>query len=131
MATREVALQEKKELAESEERTEVGKYYSPYTDIHETADAVIVTMDMPGVKRSAVDIAVDKDVLTVVGNIDPKKYERLDPIYTEYNVGNFTRRFTLSTHIDDANISARLTDGVLTVTLPKAKEAIAKRITVQ
>ena len=131
MATREVALQEKKELAESEERTKVGKYYSPYTDIHETADAVIVTMDMPGVERPAVDIAVDKDVLTVVGNIDPKKYERLDPIYAEYNVGNFTRRFTLSTHIDDANISARLADGVLTVTLPKAKEAIAKRITVQ
>lgn len=130
MATNEVTLQEKKELAETEERTEAAKYYSPYTDVYETADAVIVTMDMPGVDKSGIDVEVENDMLTVVGNIDANKYEQLEPVYTEYNVGNFTRRFTLSTTIDNANISAQLADGVLTVTMPKAKEAIAKRIPV-
>ena len=130
MAANEVALQQKKELKPAEERTEPGKYYSPATDIHETADAVVVTMDVPGVDRSAIDIHLDKDVLTVIGRIDSNKYEGLEPIYSEYNVGNFTRRFTLSTEIDSQSISAQAADGVLTVTLPKAKTALARRIEV-
>lgn len=131
MAANEVTLQDKKELTPAEERTEAGKYYSPATDIYETADAVVVTMDMPGVDRSAIDINLDKDVLTIVGRIDSHKYEGLEPIYSEYNVGNFTRRFTLSTEIDSQSISAQAADGVLTVTLPKAKTAVARRIDVR
>lgn len=130
MAANEVAVQQKKELTPADERTEAGKYYSPATDIHETADAVVVTMDVPGVDRSAIDIHLDKDVLTIIGRIDSKKYEGLEPIYSEYNVGDFTRRFTLSTEIDSQNISAQAADGVLTVTLPKAKTAVARRIEV-
>lgn len=131
MAANEVALQDKRELKPEEERTEAGKYYSPATDIYETPDAVVVTMDMPGVDRSAIDIDLDKDVLTIVGRIDSKKYEGLEPIYSEYNVGNFTRRFSLSTEIDSEKISAQAADGVLTVTLPKAKTAVARRIEVR
>ena len=47
MATQEVALQGKKELAPAQERTEAGKFYSPYTDIYETNDAVVVAMEVP------------------------------------------------------------------------------------
>jgi HSP20 family protein len=130
MAANEVTLQQKKELSGEQERTEVGKYYSPYTDIYETADAIVVTMDMPGVDRSAIEIRLDKDVLTIVGHIDSKKYEGLEPVYTEYNVGNFTRRFTVSTEIDSHGISAQAADGVLTVRLPKAKAAVLRRIEV-
>ena len=131
MPTQEVALQEKKELAPQQERTEAGKFYSPYTDIYETADAVVVAMEMPGVERSAIDIRLDKGVLTVTGNIDPKRYEELAPIYSEYNVGNFIRSFTLSTKIASEDISASIGDGVLTVRLPKAKEALARRIDIK
>ena len=99
MATQEVALQGKKELAPAQERTEAGKFYSPYTDIYETNDAVVVAMEVPGVERSAIDIRLDKGVLTVAGNVDPKRYEEVAPIYSEYNVGNFVRSFTLSTKI--------------------------------
>lgn len=130
MASREVVLQEKKELEPTEERTEAGTFYSPYTDVYESADAVVVEMDMPGVERSAVDVRVDDNILTITGNIDSEKYRGLEPIYTEYNIGNFTRRFTLSTKINAEAISARMADGVLTVQLPKAREAIAKRIEV-
>jgi HSP20 family protein len=66
--------------------------------------------------------------LTVAGNIESNKYEALKPIYSEYNVGNFVRSFTLSTEIDSDAISASVADGVLTVRLPKAAEAVAKRI---
>ena len=87
-------------------------------------------MEMPGVDKTAVDIRVDKGVLTIKGTVDASKYEGLRPIYSEYNVGNFVRTFTVSTKIDSGAISASMVDGVLTVTLPKAAEAVAKRITV-
>ncbi len=130
MTEQQVALQEKKELKPEEERTEAGRFFSPYTDIHETAAAVIVSMEMPGVDKSAIDIRLDKGVLTVKGTVDAGKYDALRPIYAEYNVGNFVRTFTVSTKIDSAAISASVADGVLTVTLPKAAEAVAKRIAV-
>ena len=128
MAERELTLQEKKELAAAEERTEAGKFYSPYTDIYESPDAVIVTMEVPGVEKSAIDIRLEHNVLTITGNIDSRKYEGLEPIYSEYNVGNFVRSFTLSTKINSEGISASVADGVLTVRLPKATEAVARRI---
>ncbi len=127
---REVALQEKRELSRAEERTEAGKFYSPYTDIYETKDAVIVAMEVPGVAKSDIDIRLDKGQLTVTSNVDSKRYEGLDAIYAEYNVGNFVRSFTLSTKIDSAAIAASVADGVLTVRLPKAAEAVAKRIAI-
>jgi HSP20 family protein len=130
MADQQVALQQKKELNPADERTEAGRFFSPYTDIHETAAAVVVTMEMPGVDKTSVDIRVDKGVLTIKGTVDAGKYEGLRPIYSEYNVGNFVRTFTVSTKIDSGAISASMVDGVLTVTLPKAAEAVAKRITV-
>jgi HSP20 family protein len=131
MATQAVTPQEKKELAQTEERTEAGKFFSPYTDIHETPKAVIVAMEMPGVDKDSVDITLDKGVLTVKGQVSPQRYESLRPLYAEYNVGNFVRTFTVSTKIDSTGISAVMADGVLTIGLPKAAEAVAKRIAVQ
>lgn len=128
MSAQEVALQEKQEL--DEERTEAARFFSPYTDIVETADAIVVTMDMPGVERSGVDIHIEKNVLSIVGSIDSNGYEGLKPVYSEYNIGNFSRRFTLSTKIDSESIAATMADGVLSVRLPKASEAVARRIQV-
>jgi HSP20 family molecular chaperone IbpA len=130
MATQEVAKHEKRELKPTEERTEAGRFFSPYTDIHETERSVTVTMEMPGVDKSSIDIRLDKGVLTVKGTINSAAYESLRPIYSEYNVGNFVRTFTVSTKIDSARISATVVDGVLTIELPKAAEALAKRIAV-
>ena len=87
-------------------------------------------MEVPGVGKNAIDINLDKGVLTVKGTIDSTKYESVKPLYTEYNVGNFARTFTVSPKIDAANISATVADGVLTIELPKAKEALARRIAV-
>jgi HSP20 family protein len=126
----EVAPREKRELTPAEERTEAGKFFSPHTDIHETERAVVVTMEVPGVSKSSIDIQLEKGVLTVRGTIDSAKYESLRPIYSEYNVGNFVRTFAVSTKIDGSGISATVADGVLTVELPKTKEALARRIAV-
>jgi HSP20 family protein len=54
----------------------------------------------------------------------------MEPVYTEYNVGHYTRSFTLSSKIEQEQISAQLDDGVLTLTLPKAKEVRPRRIAI-
>jgi HSP20 family protein len=128
--SQEVTPREKRELTQAEERTEAGKFFSPYTDIHETERAVVVSMEVPGVGRDAIDIQLDKGVLTVKGTVDAAKYESLRPIYSEYNVGNFARTFSVSPKIDASGIAATVADGVLTIELPKAKEALARRIAV-
>jgi HSP20 family protein len=58
------------------------------------------------------------------------KPKSMDPLYTEYNIGHFARSFTLSNKIDQQQISAQLDDGVLTLTLKKAKEAMPRRIAI-
>ena len=121
---------EKKELESTEEQTVPGKFYVPYTDIHETEDALNVVMEMPGVAKDAVDVELDKNVLSIEGRIVFDQYDDLEPLYTEYNVGHFRRSFKLSNDVDQANIAANLEDGVLTLRLPKAEEQKPRTITV-
>jgi HSP20 family protein len=131
MATpQELSVPEKKELVSKEEKTVPGRYYVPYTDIYETDAALTMVMEMPGVERKNVSISLENDVLRVEGQIDFSKYEGMEPVYAEYNVGNYARSFSLSGKIDQANISAQLEDGVLTLTVPKSKEAQSRRIAI-
>jgi HSP20 family molecular chaperone IbpA len=128
--TQELTVREKKELVGKEEKTAPGRYYIPYADIFETEETLSVVMEMPGVEKKDLNVALENDVLRVDGRIDFAKYESMEPVYTEYNVGHYTRSFTLSSKIDQERISAQLDDGVLTLTLPKAKEAQPRRISI-
>ncbi len=121
---------EKKELETAEEPTVPGKFYVPYTDIHETGDALVVTMEMPGVEKENVEVGLEKNVLSVEGQIDFDPYQDLEPVYTEYNVGHFRRSFTISSEIDRDGIAANLEAGVLTLHLPKVKAQLARKIAV-
>lgn len=122
---------EKKELESEQEKTVPGKHYVPYTDIFEKDDSLVVVMEIPGVERKDLDINVAKNVLSVEGRINFSKYDNLKPLYTEYNIGHFSRSFSLSSEIDQSGIGAKVDDGVLTLTLPKAKEAATRRIEVK
>lgn len=113
------------------ERTVQGKYYIPKTDIAETEKNLVVTMDVPGVRKDNVNITLENNNLEVDAKIDHTPYESLHPVYTEYNVGHYTRRFTVSNIVDTKNIEANLTDGVLTLTLPKAQEALPRKIEIK
>jgi HSP20 family protein len=124
----ELAVREKQELATKEEKTTPGRYYVPAADIFETDEALTVILEMPGVQKNNVNIALENAVLRVDGQIDFSNYKEMEPVYTEYNVGHYTRGFTLSNKIDQGKISAQLDSGVLTLTLPKAKDALPRRI---
>ena len=126
----ELAVRDKKELVTKEEKTVPGRYYVPYADIYDTDDALCVVMEMPGVEKKDLNVALENAVLRVDGQINFSKYEGMEPVYTEYNVGHYTRSFTLSNKIDQERISAQLDDGVLTLTLPKAKEAQPRKVSI-
>jgi HSP20 family protein len=114
-----------------EERTVAGRYFIPQTDIVENKESLILMMDLPGVKKEDVRVKLENNVLEVEGRIDYSPYEKLNPVYTEYNIGHYARRFTVSNTLDTSNIEAVLKDGVLSLTLLKAPEAKPREIPVK
>ena len=125
----ELQVQEKRELQKKDETTIPARIFMPATDIFETGETLTVVMEMPGVDKSNINIGIENDVLTVDGRIDFSKYEKLQPVYTEYNIGHYRRSFTLSsTRINQDQIQAEMKDGVLSLTLPKAEQAKPRRI---
>src|SRR6476660_4301221 len=125
----ELEVQQKRALEKKDEATVPARIYVPSTDIFETEDALMVVMEMPGVVKEHADITVEDNVLSVTGSIDFSKYEKLQPFYTEYNIGHFRRSFSLApSSIDEHKITAEMEDGVLTLTLPKAERAKVRRI---
>jgi HSP20 family molecular chaperone IbpA len=130
MTQQELQVQQKREVEKKQESTAPARTYLPTTDIFETQQALTVVMEMPGVDNQNVQVTVENDILSVNGRIDFSKYEGLQPVYTEYNVGHYARSFQLSSKIDQGKITADLKDGVITLTLPKAEEAKPRKITV-
>lgn len=127
----ELQVQEKRELQKKDETTIPTRMFVPTTDIHETDQVLTVVMEMPGVDKASLEINVENDVLHVAGRIDFLKYEKLQPVYTEYNIGHYRRTFSLSpSRIAQDKIRAEMKDGVLTLTLPKAEQAKPRRISV-
>lgn len=128
---RELQVQQKREVEKAQEQTMPMRAFLPTTDIYETEDALTVVLEMPGVDRDNIEVNVENGVLTVEGKINFGKYEGLQPIYSEYNIGPYRRSFRLSSRVDQDNIRAELRDGVVSLFLPKAAEAKPRRIEVK
>lgn len=129
MSEQEIALKDKHEMTQ-EESTRPGNTYRPDVDICESPDGLWLWADMPGVDEKSLNIHLADGVLTIEGQVDVADYKDLTPAYTEYNVGNFYRRFAISSDVDTDRISARLHNGVLELQLPKAERAKPRKIAV-
>jgi HSP20 family protein len=126
----ELPVQQKREVEKKQESTIPSRAFLPIADIFETDKALTVILEMPGVDKENVDVSVENDILTIEGRIDYSKYERLQPVYTEYNIGHYVRTFQISSKIQQGEISAELKDGVMTLVLPKAERAKPRKIKV-
>jgi HSP20 family protein len=121
-----LALQERIErLAEA---GDVG--WTPAVDLFETADAYVLTAELPGLSRDDIEIHVREDTLAVRGQrpaprVPCEQYHRV-----ERGHGPFGRRFSLPVPIDPERTIADLKDGVLTITAQKAASTRPRRIDV-
>lgn len=130
MSPQELQVQQKREIEKKQESTIPARSFVPTADIFEAEQALTIVLEMPGVDKSNVDINIESGVLTVEGRVDFGKYEGMQPVYTEYNIGHYRRSFSLSNKIDQSKITAEMKDGVLTLTLPKAEEAKPRKISI-
>jgi HSP20 family molecular chaperone IbpA len=112
------------------ERIQARKVYVPLVDIVETKDALVLVSDMPGVHQAGVDVVIEKNLLTIKGRVDEPVPEGFKLSYDEYGIGDYERTFTLPNEIDRDAVQATMKDGVLKLTLPKVKEAAARKVAV-
>ena len=101
-------------------------------DIWEEDNNIFVKMAMPGIKKEDIKISVTADSLTVEGN-SKEESEKKDKKYflKTFQTSSYSQSFNLPTTVNPDAVEAKFEDGVLTVRLPKAKEAQAKQITIK
>ncbi|MCB9481192.1 MAG: Hsp20/alpha crystallin family protein [Desulfobacteraceae bacterium] len=105
--------------------------WKPASDIYETADAIIVEIELAGVKKEDVNVEVNDNVLSIKGERKIEKEENSDNYYRrERFTGKFHRAFTIPMDVDVEKISAKFKDGVLVLEIPKPEEKKPKKINV-
>lgn len=107
-----------------------GRRGQPAVNVWETADAVMVEMEVPGLRKDQLDVSVAGGELSL--KIDRPQLNEEGVTYhrRERPVGTFTRVLRLPVEVDADRVEAELRGGVLTITLPKAESAKPRKITV-
>jgi len=106
--------------------------FAPSMDLAETDNAFEIRMDIPGVDAKEIDVKVQGNVITVSGHRKEEKVENGKTFHrVERNSGAFSRSMTLPCHINEDEVAADYTSGVLTVKLPKCDKAKGKKISVK
>jgi HSP20 family protein len=121
-----LALQERMERLSGAE----AAGWTPPVDLYETADAFVLTAELPGLARADIDIRFHDGQLTLQGtrrkpDVPCERYHRV-----ERGHGTFFRRFALPSTVNAEDIAADFRDGVLTVTVPKTEDGGLRRIVV-
>lgn len=116
----------------TEEDEEFSGTWRPDVDIKETADAIIMQAELPGMKKEDIKLTVRDNTLEISGEKkqeetkEGENYHRVERVY-----GKFYRSFTLPSMVDASKINAVFKDGVLHVTLPKVEQAKPKEIEIK
>ena len=121
---------QKTENVSAMERIRNVKTFVPRVDIYENKDALFLVADMPGVDEKTVDIELEKNLLTITGRVENYRVTDASMLYSEYEIGDYERVFTLSDEIDREKIIATVKNGVLRLELPKAEKVKPKKITI-
>jgi HSP20 family protein len=111
---------------------EWGTMTSPAIDMYQTDKDVVVRASLPGVKPEDIDISVLGDMLTIKGELKSEEtVNREDYYYQERRHGAFSRALSLPVPVQPDQAEAKFEHGVLTLTLPKAEQAMAKKIEIK
>lgn len=105
--------------------------FTPAVDIFEKGETTIIMADMPGVTPADIDVTLERQVLTLTGQVNPHTPEGYRRLASEYREGDYLRVFNLSDEVDQKKIKADFKNGVLRLELPRAVEAKPKKISVK
>jgi HSP20 family protein len=105
------------------------QFVTPVASVVEDGDAYLLKVEMPGVNKEGLEISVENNELTINGRRDLAQIEGT-LIHRESRTEDFRRVFEFDPSIDTSKISARIDQGVLTLTLPKAEQVKPRKITV-
>lgn len=114
--------------AKAEPRHEPG-YVTPEVNIYETKDGYVVEAEMPGVHKDGLEITLEDNEITLVGRRQNDTVAGT-PLFRERVLADYRRVFEIDPAIDAGKISARMDQGVLTLTLPKSEEVKPRKIAV-
>jgi HSP20 family molecular chaperone IbpA len=112
------------------ERTHTRPTAVPFCDIYETEDGLTILADLPGVDEKHMNVDLDKDVLTIKGEVSVQDHSGDELTYSDHRPADFQRSFRLSDGIDSEKIEASLKNGVLELYLPKVAAAKPRKIQV-
>ena len=110
------------------ERTRSRLTFRPRVDIYETESGLMLLADVPGAKPKGLTITLERRVLSIRAAVEEHAPAGYSPVYQEYQVGDFECEFTLSGDFDPERIEARLSEGVLRLTIPRAEQPAARTI---
>ena len=109
----------------------IGPKFLPPADILEKGDSVVMMLDLPGADPASLDVTLDKRTLTITARVPAADPDGYSPQHMEFGSGTYERGFVFSDQMDGERIEATLRDGVLRLTVPKAADSGAKKITVK
>lgn len=112
-----------------EETRAPERFLRPAVSIVEDEAGLLLTADLPGTTKQAIDVNVDKGILTINATVSRQMPGR--PIYSEFEWAPYFRQFQMPDVIDQSKVKAEFNNGVLTLHLPKAEAAKPRRIEVQ
>lgn len=112
-----------------EETRSSEKYIRPAVNIIETEEGLVLTADIPGASKDALDVNVEKGILTI--NAPAQHAMPGTSAYREFELANYYRQFTIPDSLDHEKSKAEYVNGILTLRVPKAEIAKPKRIAVQ
>jgi HSP20 family protein len=113
-----------------DEEKEGEMFRMPMTNVNETDKEYVLTMELPGVTKENVDVAIEEDHVVVTGE-KTQKTESKGLLRREIRSEKFRRSFMLDPSIDRDKIAAKLEHGVLTLTLPKGKASVGRKIDIE
>ena len=113
----------------NDERAQMEQFVAPVSSVIEDGDGYMLQVEMPGVNKEGLEISVENNELTILGR---RSLPTMDGtlIHREPRPENFRRTFELDPSIDPGKISAKIEQGVVTLTLPKAEQVKPRKITV-
>jgi HSP20 family protein len=124
------SLPSKEQAMAPNEDDRTATFVTPLVDIETTDDGYVIRAEMPGVEKHGLEITVDNGEMIILGRRKPTEFTA-ELIYREIQPHDFRRVYELDPSIDVTRVGAKIDDGILTVTLPKAETVKPRKISVQ